>query len=372
MNKRSTLGLALIAALGLQGCPIEEAKDADVDTACSSSQGELTTTNGRTLCVGLLANNADAPFMPGFKAPGRVQHSIAVFDADNEVGIDITTDADIYAIKHYPYMYMDNGHAHSTPKIHGVDTTAASEGKYDAIDYYLMPSSMNGTSQGRWEYRVMLKDKGADGIQGNDDDKTLKAVFHPDVKMVMGGNEFAAKAHLANDKMAGMDGMTPLRMYAVWLESVDNNGDDSHTVEIYLSTKDKKPTMAMKAMEHQHGNMNMSAHGDTDMAHYPALANGISLKNETDTEVSIDAVTINAGIADAQGNVANYITFTAGETDGFYTADFSDLSTETATTLVFDVSIQRTVDGATTTSSLFKRGSSAESPVSPQLVFTAP
>jgi len=358
--KFSTLSLAIITTLSLSACVLQSEDNGD-NRLCDANLGEVKTSDGRTLCLSLGATRAQAPFMAGFKAPGRVEHTITITDAVSGAALDITSDSRIQGVMHYPMMSMVSGHAHSTPIKMMADTTDATSGQYHTVAYYLMPSVMNGTVQGEWEYRVMLKDVGADGVPDTSDDSMLSTSFHPLVEMVMGGNKFSEKterrtAGVYEDKVTNMD-MTSAtyRMYGIWLESVSNNNDGSHAVKLYLNAKD------MAAGMHNHSM-------DTDMYTYPALKAGLIMTDENAATVTIDAVTVEA-TAVATPAPSDWITLSATMMDGYYAGNISGLATDAQNTLQVRVTVTSTAAGVTSTEVMSVRGSDDTMPT---LVFTAP
>lgn len=360
--KYSTLGLAVMTALSLSACiPVNE-ENTDEARICDPGLGQVSTSDGRTLCIELNTTKADAPFMPGFKAPGRVQHTITITDGNSGVAIDTSSDATIKGVMQYPMMEMLSGHSHSTPTKMMADTTDSANGNYELVSYYLMPSAMNGNLMGHWEYRVMLKDIGADGVADTADDSMLKATFHPTVDMVMGGNKFGEKterrtAGVYEDKMAGMEaGSSTYRMYGIWLESISNNGDGSHALELFINAKDMLDMM---------GSMD---HGEMDMAHYPGLVAGMSLKDENGAAVSVDAVTVEVTTV-ASPLETDWIALSATIMDGYYAGDVAGLATDAQNTLQVRVTVTTTVGGVTSTETMSVRGTDDTMPT---LVFTAP
>jgi len=248
----------------LSGCPFDDDDEneeidpnANAASVCLGDAKEVSLSDDRTLCVNLDAFKAEAPFMAGFHAPGKVTHTVFVTDSDGNA-IDVSNDDVVTSIKQYPMMYMNAGHTHSAP-YQSADISAAEYGAYNFDTYYLMPSEMmDGTSMGRWEYRVKVVDN--NGTADDDaDDKTHTVTFEPTVNMIMSSKAFRAVGKNENDKFKNAMGMMPERQYSAWLDSLGKVSEGAADVKIYLTTIDMDHSdMAM-------GKVRVRAEGDHDM-----------------------------------------------------------------------------------------------------------
>lgn len=192
----------------------------------------ITTAKGRHLRV-RLDTPADAPFDAGFWT-ARVRHRLTLTDADTSQPIDIATDPDIVGVSNHPMMYMLSGHDHTTP--HGHDPLALGSGQYVLDNYYVMASEMSGgTPMGVWDYVAYIKED-SDGDRAKAEHST-EVIFHPQVKMPMGGKVLVATASNAADRWTNMEGVTQARPYSVWLHEARPNASSGHDVTLFVSTQ---------------------------------------------------------------------------------------------------------------------------------------
>jgi len=324
------------SALLLSACNNESDEEvkvtekSDADSICIENAKEVTVSDGRSLCIGLTAFKAEAPFMAGFMAPGKTTHTVFVSDSDGNP-VNVTNDEVVTAISQYPMMYMNAGHTHSAPFKHA-DTSAAEYGAYNFDIYYPMASTMmDGTSRGRWEYRVMISDN--NGTADDDtDDKMHKVIFEPAVEMYMIEKKaFRAVGKNESDKYKNPMGMTPTRQYSAWLETIGKVSEGAADVKLYLTTQDMDhSSMAMtKPMSRsaEHGNGDMHVMGDKDSHTYPAIHAPMDMMGDTvtvtlhsedgTTEVEIDSASVEVSTDDGE----NWTTLAAGMTHeemGYY------------------------------------------------------
>ncbi|MDH5301357.1 MAG: hypothetical protein OEW58_08355 [Gammaproteobacteria bacterium] len=364
--KFTTSALTIAATLSLAACVLpttEQEHDDDHEGEhhhhCPVGQVELTSSDGRDLCVEL-ASIFPLALGAGPAAPGKVEHNFRIYDAHSNAPLDVRTDARLTSLSVYPLMTMTNGHSHSTPYQTSIDSSDAANGNYRNVVYYLMPSSMNGTTMGSWQYQVQLKDIGADLTANTGDDRLLKANFNPNLAMIMGGNKFLEKTErrssgVYDDKILAMDmASSTYRMYGIWLDSVSNNNDGSHALQLFIHAKNMMPG--------QDHNMAM------DMYSYPGLKAGLTMTDENTNAVTIDAVTVEVS-AVANPAPTDWITLGATLVDGYYAANISGLATDAQTTLQVRVTVTSTVNGISNTEEMSVAGSDATMPT---LIFTAP
>ncbi|WP_455201502.1 hypothetical protein [Kaarinaea lacus] len=304
--------------------------------SCSTDEQSVTSSDQRTLCIAL-ATSAQTPFATGFVAPARVTHLITIKDADGNP-VDIASDAVIEGISQHPMMYMNNGHDHTTPHSHEPDASRSDEGIYTFPVYYSMVSMMaDGTSMGDWEYAISLTDTGAT--------EPLQVVFHPEVRMVMGGNIFAAKGSNDMDQWTNMMDMTKPRSYTIWLEAISASPNNGYDLTLFVSTQDM---MHMNTGGHAH--TLFPAVYSTQMLHGPVPAGG-----GMQMTVTLDMVTVE--ISTDAGNTWQSLSATD---HGYYSG--SGLAGFAAGEQV-SPAIRLTVNGLEMTTA---------AGTSPQLMFTVP
>jgi len=323
----------------LSGCPFDDDDDeetnpnAKVTSACVGDAQEVSLSDERSLCIKLTAFKAETPFMGGFNAPGKVTQTVFVTDSNGNP-IDVSNDDVVTSIKQYPMMYMNAGHTHSAP-YKSADISAAEYGAYNFDIYYPMPSEMmDGTSMGRWEYRVKVTDN--NGTADDDtDDKTHTVKFEPTVNMYMSSKAFRAVGKNESDKYKNAMGMTTERQYSAWLESVGKVSEGEADVQIYLTAQDMDHSdMAMgkvqvRADEHVH-DAGDDAHtsGDMDSQTYPAVHAPMDMTGSTMTLTLHDAenTAIDVSTVDVEVSTDDGTTWTmlmAGMTHdelGYYSA----------------------------------------------------
>lgn len=304
----------------------------------------ITTAKGRHLKV-KLDTPADAPFDPGFWT-ARVRHRLTLTDADTDQPIDIATDPDIVGVSNHPMMYMLSGHDHTTPHSH--DPVATGGGQYVLDNYYVMASEMaGGTPMGVWDYVAYIKED-SDGNRATAE-HTTAVVFHPQVKMPMGGKVLVATASNVADQWTNMNGVTQARPYRVWLHDARPNASSGHDVTLFVSTQNI-PNPAPGSDPHAH---TMS---------FPSVYVGRTLQGPADPvtgvrpNVPITSVTVEV----STDGGTTWQALAADGTTGRYTAtQITGLSAGSAATM----QVRLTVNGnvmATATSAM------------PQLAFTAP
>jgi len=366
----------LSGAVVLSGCGLgtEGSHEHSADSACIENAKEITTSDNRTLCVTLTSFKADSPFEAGFKAPGKSTQTVFISDSAGSP-INVTNDAVITGISQYPMMFMNNGHKHSAP-YKAADVTAAEYGVYNLDVYYPMPSvKMDGTSTGRWEYRVMLTDNNGTA-DDTTDDKLHTLSFEPAVEMLMSSKVFRAIAKNESDTYKNAMGITAPRRYSVWLESVAKVVSGEAVVKVYLTAEDMqhssmtmgKPTA--REAEHVHGDG--GAMGDADSQTYPAVHAPMDMMGTIMKTILHDAVGTVADVATVSvkastDNGITWTTLTAGMTHkelGYYSAPVPMTAGDV------DMKIKVTVDGNVMT----KTGAAAdgiETTAMPSLLFSA-
>ena len=318
----------------------------------------VTIASGRNITV-TLDTAANSPIGTGFWI-SRVKHKITLVDASDGSPIDISSDNHIKGISQHPYMHMLSGHDHSTPHGHDADVSQAAQGIYTLDAYYVMASEMgmgeSAMPMGVWDYPVKLQeDTDADGNA----DTTTSVMFHPQVKMPMGGNVFIAKVSNSNHTWTNMMGMTQPRSYRVWLHEVNANPNSSHDLSVFVSTQDMG-NMSMGSMAAM-----SSMSSNHSMMSFPAVYSGQSLHGPTNEmgmrpDVSLASVTVEVSLDD--GTTWQSMTETAN-TGLFSTADLVGLDTAAQDTLSFKVTIN---DGISDYVMTTAAGGYAD------LVFTAP
>ena len=300
----------------------------------------ITTAQGRHLRI-KLETEAAAPFDAGFWT-ARVRHRLTMLDADNgDAPIDINNDPDIVGVSNHPMMYMLNGHHHTTPHSH--DPNSLGSGQYELDNYYVMASAMgSGTPMGVWDYVAYIKED-TDGNRATAE-LTTEVIFHPQVKMTMGGKVLVATASNAEDQWTNMEGVTQARPYRVWLHEVTANGG-GHDLTLFVSTQ----------------NIANPAPGADPHAHtmsFPSVYVGRTLQGPVDSttgmrpDVPITSVTVEASTTDG----ASWQELVADGTSGRYSITaLSGLSGTLQVRLTVNGKEMKTVAGAM-----------------PQLAFTAP
>lgn len=206
------------------------------DTPGIGSSQTVTTKGGNTVTVAYDTVNSP-PFGTGFMV-ARTQHKITLTDT-NGLPLDITAGGPILDVSQHPFMNMLSGHAHSAPHAQQADTTDAANGNYLLDTYYVMSSQMmgSGMAMGVWDYSVRI-------IEDNDGNNTVdpgditEVMFHPNVMMPMGGDVLFGKVGNGADTWTNMMGFTESRPYRAWLHEASANGDGSHTVSLFISTRD--------------------------------------------------------------------------------------------------------------------------------------
>ena len=305
----------------LSGCPFD-----DDDESCSDGAKDLTSSDGRTICVSLSEE--------AFTAPGKITHKVFVSDLDGNP-VNVSTDDVLTGISQYPMMTMPS-HKHSAP-FKKADVSAAEDGKYSLDVYYPMPSEkMDGTPMGTWEYRISLTDNNGT-VEDDTDDKTHTVHFAPTIKMAMADKALRAVGKNESDKFKnGMD-LVSERQYSTWLESVGKIVDGVAETKIYLTTQDMDHSdMAMSGITareethvHDHGDMDSTSMGDTDSLSYPAVHEPMDMMGDTMTlnlydavaEAVIDVSTVTVAVSTNSGD--DWTMLMAGMTHddlGYYTA----------------------------------------------------
>ncbi len=298
------------------------------------------TAKGRRIRV-TLDTVADAPFSKGFWT-ARVRHRLRLIDADTDQPIDIVTDPDIVGVSNHPMMSMLNGHDHTTP--HGHDPQVAGPGEYVLDNYYVMASEMaGGTPMGVWDYVAYLKED-SDGNRATAEHST-EVIFHPQVKMPMGGKVLVASASNAADQWTGMDGITQARPYRIWLHAATPAGSSGHDLTLFVSTQ----------------NIANPAPGADPHAHtlsFPSVYAGRILQGPVDSttgvrpDVTLSSVTVEV----SSDGGASWQTLTADGTTGRY-------AITALTGLAGTLQVRLTVNGK-----VMQTAAGAM----PQLAFTAP
>jgi hypothetical protein len=241
------------------------------------------TATGRTVDV-QLDSEAVMPFMPGYWT-ARTAHRVTLTDVNTAQPVDVTTDADIVGIDQAPFMHMLSGHNHATPTGAGIDASAAASGSYLMDSYYVMASAMTmGTESipmGVWDYVVRL-DEDTDGDTVAD--ASTNVIFHPQVKMPMNGDVLYGKISNAADSWTNMMGMTEPRAYRVWLHEATANGDGTHQLTLFISTRNMAMNAQGMAMTFPPVFTGQSLLGPVDnMGMRPAFALGaVTVESSTD------------------------------------------------------------------------------------------
>ncbi len=248
----------------------------------------ITTASGRMLTV-TLDSAVNVPIMSGFST-SRVKHKITLTDAATGDPIDLNSDTHFKQVSQHPYMHMLSGHDHTTPHGHDADLSEAASGIYYLDSYYVMASQMgmgdSGMPMGVWDYPVNISNPAT-----TDDVVTTSVMFHPQVKMPMGGNTFFSKVSNVNHQWTTMMAMTQPRPYRVWLHEVSNNSNSTHDLSVFVSTQDIG-NMSMGSMSGGHSMMTFPAAYTGQMLHGSANDMGmrpdVTLASVT-LDVSLDA-----------------------------------------------------------------------------------
>lgn len=151
-----------------------------------------------------------------------------------------------------PVMYMSTK-SHATPVDSVVDN---GDGTYSCTIHYLMASTMNGTSMGYWELKVMI---------GGMMDET--AYFYPSVMMSMSGDTVKATLKGQNDKITSMS-MTSSRSYYCFNEGAIYSMSGS-TFKLFVATMES-------------------------MMSFPAAYTGVSLTDENGASWSVSSMSVEA------------------------------------------------------------------------------
>ena len=266
----------------LSGCPLDDDDDEHAAASvCNDGGKEITTSDARSVCINLAAFKADVPFTAGFNAPGKVTHTVFVSDSDG-TPIDVSSDDVLTEVAQYPYMTMDTGHKHSAP-YREASLTAAEYGAYNLDVYYPMPST-----NGSWEYRVLITDN--NGTADDDTDDTTHTVsFTPEVNMIMSSKAFRAVGKNESDQYKNSMDVVATRQYFNWLESVGKVVDGAADVKIYVTTVDKDHGDEMAMTDDGHDDHVHGATG-TDSQTYPSVYAPMDMMGATMTLTLHDAV----------------------------------------------------------------------------------
>lgn len=309
------------------------------------AQKTVTTKTGRHITV-TLDTVADAPFQTGFWT-ARVRHRVTMADADTLQPVDISSDPDIVGVSNHPMMYMLSGHDHTTPHGHDPETSGKAQGRYVLDNYYVMASAMgNGTPMGVWDYVLYIQED-TDGNRATAEE-TTEVIFHPQVRMTMGGDVLSVSASNAADQWTNMMGAAQARPYRIWLHEVVANDAGGHDLSVYVTTQ----------------NIANAAPGSDPHAHnlsFPAVRAGRVLQGVADAttgvrpDVTLDTVSVEVSL-----DGAGWQAMTAEGTTGRYRIDqLAGLSTSASNA----VQLRLAVNGKVMTTAAGGM---------PQLRFTAP
>lgn len=168
-------------------------------------------------------------------------------------------------------MYMASMN-HSTPDVDCAESATA--GTYDCTIYYLMPSSMMGSSMGYWKLTAMAGGE--------------SAVFYPTVDMAMNGNGKVVLKGQSGDMIPSMMG-TENRSYYFYKDSVTGS-TGSHTIKLFLAAKE-------------------------GMMDFPALYVGKVLNSGTANELTVSSMSV-----EVSTDGSTWVAADGSGNDGYWTA----------------------------------------------------
>ena len=146
-----------------------------------------------------------------------------------------------------PLMHMA-AYSHVTP----IDSiTDNGDGTYTCVVYYLMAG---GPTMGYWELKVTINGE--------------SATFYPAVAMPMGDTTKVTLKH-KDDKIPGMNGMTPPRAYPLFKESLSADMGGTYTFKAFVTSQES-------------------------MMSFPKLYSGIVLSSGTASQLTVNALSVQA------------------------------------------------------------------------------
>lgn len=171
-------------------------------------------------------------------------------------------------------MHMTNGDTHTTPA-DLVSESTTTPGLYNCTAYYLMAS---GATMGTWDMSVTVGGE--------------TTTFHPDVAMAMGTTTVRATLKGVTDKVLSSSTGTAAenRTYYLFNDGL-TSAMGSYTFKLFIAAKESMMSM-------------------------PAIGNGSTLHNETNSAWTISSMTV-----DASTDKTTWLPATAGTISGHWTIE---------------------------------------------------